>query len=328
MPQGIVLSSSSIGAKKEDVERVLAGAGLEIEQDEEVVETPAEPARDDFDSDEAFEEAHVAWKDAQPKEADEEEEDDEEEEVEQKPKAKVSKFKKRISRIVAPIERENAELKRRLDELEKATKKGGKEGEEETPAAEANPRPKRDKFKTDEEYEDALLAWGVAKATAEKAQKDTITQQREMLAANLKTYLAAIEEYRESIDDFDEVVNNEDIPLHPYVQTVIMNPQVVPNPGAVVYYLGKHPEFALKMAAKDIQAQIVEVGRLSDKLLRTESGSAGSATGRRQQQPPKRRAPAPIRPVSTAATSSTLTSAEAAKKGDYKSFKRLQRQGR
>src|ERR1700679_1450943 len=209
MPSGVILSSSSIGAKKEDLERVLAGAGLEVEVEEpETPEVPAEPARDDFDSEEAFEEAHVKWQDENKPEEKDEEEDDEEEE-QPAPKAKLSKFKKRISRIVAPLERENADLKKRLEALEK----GKKPGEEEPPPPEANPRPKRDKFKSDEEYEDALLAWGVTKATVEQTAKDAAKKQQETLAKNLKDYQGRVEEFKESHDDWNEVVEQE-LPMH------------------------------------------------------------------------------------------------------------------
>jgi hypothetical protein len=323
MPSGVILSSSSIGAKKEDVENVLTKAGLEVEQEEvEATEVPAEPARDDFDSEEAFEEAHVAWQDAQPKPKEEDDEDDEEDEA-PAPKQKVSKFKRRIEKVVGPIKRENEELKRRLEALEKGGKK-----EDDKPAPEANPRPKKADFKTDEEYEDALLQWGVTKATTEDKAKDAVKKQQTKLNENLKSYQAAVEEFKDTHDDWDEVVDRDDIPMHPGVQLTIMNPDAIPNPAQVIYYLGKHPEYARKLAEKDVEAAIAEVGRLSDRLLKTESGSAGSATGRSEKPKPKHRAPSPIRPVSTAATSSTLTSADAAKKRDYKAFKVAQRAGR
>jgi hypothetical protein len=314
MPSGVILSSASPGATKEAVEKVLAGAGLEVEKPEEdTAAVVQEPKRDAFETDEEFEAAHVEWQDKQ-KEP-EAKGGDEEEEEEQPPK-KLSKFKKRISRIVAPLERENQELKARI----KALEKGGKKEE---PKPVENPRPKRADFTTDEEYEDALVAWGTAKAIADQAAKDAQKEENERLGQNLQNYRAQVEEFKEEHDDWDEVVN-QDIPMHVGVQLAIMEQE---NGAEVVYYLGRHPEYAKKLAEMTPLSAVMEVGRLSARLT-AGSGSPGSGAGHGDTTKNKSRVPPPVRPVSTAATSSTLTSRDAAAKRDYKGWKAAVRQGR
>lgn len=329
MPKGIILTSGSEGATQEDLDKVLAAAGYEAEEPEAVeTTTPEAPKREDFESDEDFEDAQAEHEKANPPEAKdqgkktEEEEEEDEEEGEQKP-AKVSKFKRRISRAIEPYKRENEELKRRVEALEK----GGKV-EDKKAAVEANPRPKRAEFTDDEKYEDALVKWGVADALAKNEKKTEQGKQQETLNTKLKTYQAAVEEFRENLetDDWDEVVGNEDIPMLPSTQLAIIE---LANAAEVTYYLGRHPEYAKKMSEMSDLAAVMEVGRLSAKLAgKAVSGSARPGAGRSEKPKTRQLAPKPVNPVSSAATSSTLTSKAAAAARNFKAFKQAQRAGR
>lgn len=318
MPTGVILSSASPGATQDAVQKVLAANGYEVETPASVeTEVIEEPKRDAFDTEEEFEAAHVEWQDKQPKET---EEEDEEEEVVAQPAKKPSKFQKRIHKITSRLETENAELKKRLEELEG---KGGKKEE----VKEANPRPLRSAFpQTDQgqlDYEDALVKWGAEKTLAEKTVKEQQAAEKERLETNLTNYRAQVAEFKASHEDWDDVVN-QDIPMHVSVQLAIMEQE---NGAAIVYHLGRHPEYAKKLASLSPLSAVMEVGRLSTKLTAA-SGSSGSGTGRRATEKPKPRVPAPIRPVSTAATTSTLTSRDAAAKRDFRAFKVAQRAGR
>ena len=364
MPSGIILSSGSTGATKEAVEKVLASHGLEVEkpvptQDEQQDKTRKsgvegaqgssegavanEPKREDFDSDEEYTIAREEWDVEQreleaAKEKDEVEEGEEEEETPPtpaQPAAKQSKFKKRIEKITAPLKRQIADLERRLNE-----KGGEKKTDEPPPVPALPPRPVRESFKTQEEYENALIAWGTEKTIRESAIKTAEQDQRKQLETNFSNYKKNVEEFRETVDDWDEVVN-QDIPMHVPVQLAIFE-QV--NGAQVIYYLGKHPEYTRQLAAMSPLSAVMEVGRLSERLLAksdksgagkgarsggTASGSPGSGAGNREARTRTRAViPAPIRPVSTAATSPSLTSRDAATNKDYKAFKRAQRAGR
>jgi hypothetical protein len=314
MPTGVILTSASPGATEESVSKVLEAHGLLIDKPEsDEREVPeAEPERDGFETEDEFKLAHEEWQAKQPPE----EEAEEDEELEEVRRKRPSKFQKRIDKITARLRQENADLMKRIEAIEKGGKK-----EDET--ADPNPRPVRTAFASQEEYEDALLAWGTERAISEKAAKEAEQSEKQQLEETWTSYKANVEAFKEEHDDWDEVVN-QDIPMHTGVQLAIMEQE---NGAEVVYYLGTHPEYAKKLAEMKPLSAVMEVGRLSAKLTAA-SGSGGTAAGRGANPKPKPKAPAPVQPVSTAATSSSLTSQAAAKAGNFKAFKAAQRAGR
>lgn len=311
MPTGIILSSGSKDSTKEQVEEVLERHGLEV--DRPAVEPAAEPQRDSFETEEEFEAAHVAWQETQPKPKVEKEEDDKDAAAQSTTRTQ-RKIQRRIDAATKDLKEENRKLAERLAALE------GKAPEE--PAKEENPRPKRADFKNDEEYEDALLSWGTAKALSEKSMRDAHDAEQQRLQENYDNYRAQVEEFKDEHDDWDDVVN-QDIPMHTGVQLAVMEQE---NGAEVIYYLGKHPEYAMRLAEMQPLSAVMEVGRLSERLKAGAPGT-GEANGG-QNGKPKPKVPAPFRPVNTAATSSTLTSRDAAQKRDFKAFKAAQRAGR
>lgn len=355
MPSGIILSSGSAGATKEAVEKVLTAHNLEIEkpapvegqepttegkQDESVASQNApEPKRGDFASEDEFNIAYEEWKverdDAATSkaEADDDKDVDGDEGDESEPATpKLSKFKKRVNKLTAPLHRKIAELEAQI----KSSTSGGAKKDEPAPTA-APARPLRASFKTQEEYEDALIAWGTEKTTREQAIKQHESDQRQQLESNFSSYKRNVEEFKDTVDDWDTVVN-QPIPMHTEVQLAIFE-QV--NGAQVVYYLGKHPEYTKQLAILSPLSAVMEVGRLSERLLSRKgtgsrngsqpaSGSAGSSTGNRGTSTSTKvvKIPAPISPVSTAATSPALNSRDAASKRDFKAFKRAIRSGR
>jgi hypothetical protein len=91
------------------------------------------------------------------------------------------------------------------------------------------------------------------------------------------------------------------------------------------YYLGKHPAAAKKLAEMSPFAAVMEVGRLAARL-KTGAPEPGDAASRTKIKP-KPRIPEPVKPVSTSATASTLTSREAAQKKDFRAFRQAQARG-
>ena len=312
MPSGVILTSASPGATEEKVSKVLESAGLEVEQPE-VVATEGEPKREAFETDEEFDAAVEEYKKAHPKETEEESEEEE------TPAArKPSKFQKRIQKITGRLETENAELRERLAKLEK----GGKTEEE--PAPKENKRPTRAEFKSQEEYEDALISWGTTRTMEQRTAEQQLEEAKAQTQENYDAYKEGVDEFVSEHDDWDEVVNQE-IPIHPDVQYAIF--ELREAGAAVTYYLGTHPDYAVKLAKMPVRSAVMEVGRLSQKLT-PESGSGRSAAGNGAPPKPRPRIPAPVTPVRTSATSQSLTSTEAAKNKNYKAFKAAQRAGR
>ena len=305
MPSGIILQSASHGATEEAVNKVLEANGYEVDKPEPKTEENAEPQRDQFETEEAFEEAHVAWQDAQPKT---EEEDNEDEPVETL--RRKGKFAKRVDKLTAPLRREISDLRKQLEEA-----KSGKKIEEPQEVK----RPVRADFKSDEEFQDALIEWGVARANEKNAVRAAEDEQRAQLETNLANYRSQVEDFKESHDDWDEVVN-QDLPMHQSVQLAVMEED---NGAEVIYYLGKHPEFTRKLHEMSPLSAVMEVGRLSQRL-KTGAGRSPAATGGTTEKP-KPRVPAPITPVRTAAASTSPTTKTAK---TYREFKSAVRAGR
>lgn len=311
-PSGIILSSSSQGATKEAIEAVLEKNGYETEKTApaEVVE----PKLEDFENEEAFEEAKAEFDEKQEAAAEEaEQKTDEEEESRTKP----------LTRKQKAIEKATREFK---DQLRKANERiaalEGKKPQGESEVVKAPEAPKREKFKTDAEFDEAMFDYRFqlrsAKESAERAQN----QMKAQLKANLENYQTAVADFKDKHDDWDDVVN-QPIPIHESTCLAVME---LENGPAVTYYLGKNPEYARKLAAMTPLSAAMEVGRLASRL-KTGAPNRGAADGGAKQKP-KTRLPEPVKPGSTSATSSTLTSAEAAKKRDFRAFKTAQRQGR
>jgi hypothetical protein len=318
MPSGIILSSGSQGATQEAIEKVLTDNGLEPDKPAAAAENdaPAEPKRDDFKTDEEFELAQEDFEvQQQEREAREEEEEDEPEAARAKP---LTRKQKAIAKATRSLEEKNRKLEERLAALEKGEKPGA--------AAAAEPTikvPKRDDFKSDAEFDEAMFDYRYQVRRAKEANDAAQRAQNDRLKQNHENYVAAVGEFKETHDDWNDVVNQK-IPI---TESVYLTIQELENGPAVTYYLGKHPAYAEKLAGMSPLAAVVEVGRLSDRLKtgtrRTEREADGAAKPK-----PKPRIPEPVKPVSTAATASSLTSAEAAKKRDFRAFKAAQRAGR
>ncbi len=308
----VTMVSASRGATQEAVEEVLAKRGFEVQKPEPATpKTPAEePAHDAFASDEEFEAAHEEGQAKQETDAEEDEGEDEP----QPARPKLSKFQKRLQKVTGRLQTELEKAQARIAELEK----GGKKEKE---PVEENPRPVRSKFATQEEYEDSLLEWGVTDRLAKKEAADAAREQREHAEQIQSTYKSSVEAFKDTVDDWDEVVANSDIPMHLSEQLAIMEQD---NAAEIVYHLGKHPDYARKLAEMSPLGAVMEVGRLSAKL-KAASGSAGIATGPAVSPKPKPKVPPPVRPVSTSATQPTLTTSGAKSLKDFRAAKAARR---
>lgn len=306
----VTMVSASRGATQEAVEEVLVKRGLEVQKPEPTTpEIPVEePARDAFDNDEEFEAAHSAWQAKQETPAEEDEDEDP-----QPARPKLSRFQKRLQQVTGRIQAENAALKARLDQLEK----GGKKEQ----AAKENDEPVREQFKTQKEYDDALFDYRYKQRRAKEQEEDAAREQREHAEQIQSSYRRSVEAFKDTVDDWEEVVTNSDIPMHLSEQLAIMEQE---NAAEIVYHLGKHPDYARKLAEMSPLGAVMEVGRLSAKL-KAASGSPGTGTGPAATPKPKPKVPPPVRPVSTSATQPTLTTSTAKSLKDFRAAKAARR---
>jgi hypothetical protein len=331
MPSGIVMQSSSVGATKEAIEKVLTENGYETEQP--AVETPAdpvEPKRGDFETDEAFETAQEEFETKQQEKAEQEEEERERREAAARPKP--TRKQKAIEKATRELREQNRKLEERLAALEgkKPAAELFRDGEVVRPlrtrqsyAVEPEIKvPERKDFKTDAEFDEAIFDYRYQVRRAKEVQRQAQEASAAQLKENFENYQSAVADFKEEHDDWDEVVNKS-IPIHESVYLAVMELENGPD---VTYYLGKHPDYARRLAEMTPLSAAMEVGRLSTRLKTGAREPSAAGDGARQK--PRTRLPEPVKPVSTAATSSTLTSSEAAKKRDFRAFKAAQRAGR
>ena len=311
MPSGIVMQSGSVGATQQAIEKVLTDNGYEPEKPEVVA--PVEPKREDFENDEAFETAQEEFDQQQETAAAEHREE------ETRGARKPTRKQRAIEKATRELREQNKKLEERLAALEKKPAV-------EIPKIEV---PQRAKFKSDAEYEEAMFDYRYQLRRQKEMQEQFVAaqkQQQEATAAQLKenfeNYQSAVADFKESHDDWDDVVNQA-LPIHESVYLAVMELENGPD---VTYYLGKHPDYARRLAEMTPLSAAMEVGRLSTRLKTGAPDPSAAGNGARQK--PRTRLPEPVKPVSTAASSSTLSSADAAKKRDFRAFKQAQRAGR
>ena len=312
MPSGIIMASSSVGATQEDIEKVLTANGHEPDKPEPVI--AVEPKREDFKSDEEFETAQETF------EAEQEEAKETAEEKAEKERLAALPHKTRKQKAIEKATRELRESNRKLEERLVALEgKGGAPEKKETPAAAAPKAPERKYFKSDQEFDDAMFDYRYQLRRA-KEEKQTAQQRIDAkLQENFTDYKTSVLEFKEEHEDWDEVINAKGvlIPDAAYYAIVELGKDGPP----VAYYLGQHPEERDRLAQLTPYRCAIEVGRLSDKLTKKPGEAAP------EKKTPPKKIPEPVKPVSTSATASSLTSRDAAKKGDFKAFKAAQQRG-
>jgi len=319
MPSGIILSSGSQGATKEAIEKVLADNGFEADTPEVQETELVEPKREDFKTDEEFEAAQTEFENKQDEAEDEKEE---QARIEQERRHKPSRRERAVEKATKPLKDEIAKLTKKVEELS-----SGKKGE---PAAAAEVKveaaPKRESFKTDEEYQDALFDHRYKLRRQKEAMEEARNSEEARLKDNFTTYQSAVAELKETeeFEDWDEVVGKST----PISEAVYFSILELREAGArVTYYLATHPEELDRLNKLSHHAAAMEVARLLDSKLKTGAPKPGEAGSKRQTKP-RPRLPEPVRPTSTAASASTLTSREAAKSGNFRAFRAAQRAGR
>lgn len=323
MPSGIILASGSQGATQEAIEAVLTKNGYEAEKpaaSEVVIE---EPKRDDFKSDEEFEAAQETFEAAEEAREDAEEQEREKTEREKQQQAKpLSRRQKAIAKATAQTREELRKANERIAALENKDGKDGKKPAVQTETVKEPEKPQREKFATDAEFDEAMFDYRYqlrrAKEQAE-ASRNSLQAQREEHWGN---YKSNVKEFAVEHDDFDQVVNDKIL-----ISDAVYEAIVRTESPAVAYHLGKNPEIAERLNSLDPVAAIAEIGRLAERLNKTAPDPDRAAAAAAKTKTKSKALPEPVKPLSASATSSTLTSKEAAKNRDFKAFKAAQRRG-
>lgn len=200
------------------------------------------------------------------------EEDAAGQEVEEKdPAPRKSGVTKRIDELVKLREeaRRDAEYWRKiaLDRIEAGKKDGAAEP--------GNGKPEAAKFKTYDEYVEALTDYKLGERARLDAERGRLADEGRRLAEK-------VAKAEEKYPDFREVAMNPELPITPAMYDALIDS---PNGADIAYYLGKFPDEAGRIASMSPIAAVKEIGRL-------EARFSGAAARRVSQ------APAPPRTIS------------------------------
>ena len=150
--------------------------------------------------------------------------------------------------------------------------------------------PKLEQYESIEAYLDALADHKASqkadKVFKEREATERQTRQQQEQAKLHDGYAKQTEQARTAYDDFDDVVQDPDLPISQAMAEAIMRSG---NGADVAYYLGKNPDQAARLASLDPFSAAVEIGRIAATVVRPQPRKASSA-------------PPPIQPVGTRAS--------------------------
>jgi len=253
-----------------------------------------------------------------------------EEHQEQKPKVKGG-FQARIDRLIkqqAATEERATAAERKAAELEAKLNQGT------VPKSEQE-EPKRDDFQTDAEYLRALVKWEAkqtVKAEREAEQLATIEEQIREARSNYNSRMIALqaenEEYKELMQQSIAVPAAIEGPI-----TLEME-----NGPEVAIFLAQNPDICRELTEMTPSRAVAEVWKISEKLSEAGNEKTDEETdeekaererieaeeAEKEAAAARKKAPAPIRPVSGGSTRSTIP----LDKTDFQAYKKLREQGR
>ena len=116
--------------------------------------------------------------------------------------------------------------------------------------------------------------------------EQTASKQQEESSRVRDGFTKQMDDARASYDDFDDVVDNPDLPISQAMAEAIMRTK---GGADVAYYLGKNPAEAVRLANLDPFSAAVEIGRIAATVVRPQARKASNA-------------PPPIQPVGSRAS--------------------------
>jgi len=165
---------------------------------------------------------------------------------------------------------------------------------------EADPRPTRDKFASDEQYLDALTDWKVDQRIAADKRREAEARHAAAQAEVTRNWQAQIEAGKDDMPDFDAVVGAAEINFSQVVLDAIVD--VGPR---VAYHLAKNPAEARRIAAMRPVQAIAAVTKLGEQLTTAAAASPAPSpapTPAAKGETKTFKAPEPIDPLKGTST--------------------------
>lgn len=263
---------------------------------------------------EESEEAKAQDETEETKDSSSEDEDSEESKEDKTPKKKGG-FQRRIDKLNARIaarEQELEDLRRAM--ADKARPEGAKEKVDQK---QADGKPRQEDFESFADYTEALTDWKTdqkLKARDAEAQKKQLeTQQRKLV----ETYSERAKAFAEKVEDFEDVLSEvEDVTLPAALQELIISSENGPQ---LAYELAKNRKELERITKLSPLALAREVGRIENRI------EARASTPEKKPEAKKlTKAPKPIDPVG--GTKSTLAKSIDDPDLSFAEYERLRRE--
>lgn len=278
-----------------DGEQLELKADEKKESEDSAEDSDASESEEENESEDEQEESEDEAKGDDKNEDDESEED--EDQLKKKSRSKRG-FKKRIAKLSNKLSEKDKEieyLKKQLFEGKKPDdvndSKQAKGDDQESDA-----KPVADDFETHEDYIEALTDWKLEqKLSAQKAkEKETQVQSEHQKA--VKAHIDRVEEFRESHEDFDEVIEDaSDIQMSVAVQQLIIESENGPE---LMYELSKDPDELERICSLPPMSAAREFGKFETRIMKS------SEPKKEAKEIKTTKAPKPIKPVGAKASGS------------------------
>lgn len=168
-----------------------------------------------------------------------------------------------VQKRINELTRQREEERRRAEYWAQVAQERAAAQQPQTPNITTNTQLSVDNFNTYEEFMQALAQQEAMKIVERQRQIEAQQVKQQELAVQRQRFQSQQAEAIAKYADFEEVVNNPSIPVTPAMVDGIMDSDMS---GDVMYYLGKHPDEARKMAGMTPTAVLREIGKIEAKL--------------------------------------------------------------
>lgn len=237
---------------------------------------------------EASDAAEIDLEEAQDPDSTSNEDADEEEKVDgEKPVKKPGGFQKRIARFQKQLSQKDQELEYWKKEAMavKPTAKVDQKAVE--TKLEPIGKPKSDKYKTHDEYVEALTDWKMEQREKAVEQKAKENQVKSEFQKKGEVFQTRIEEFKKTADDFDDLMADTNVDVPVYVQEIFLTSEMGP---ALMYELAKNPKELERISRLSAIPAALELGKLEAKL-------SSNSTTASSKETKTTKAPDPVKPV-------------------------------
>ena len=258
---------------------------------------------------------------AEPEKAEPKPEEPKKEEAKEEKKHPI---KERFSELTAQREAARAETAKERERAEKAEKEAAELREKlaPPPPAQVSAEPKRDQFKSDEEYEDARIDYraDLRLAAREQAQRQELG--RSAWKEGVTEVTAEVPDYQARLDKSTVLIANE------VRDAVIDAGKVGPR---ILLHLADNPDYTASLGKMPLVRALKEIGKLEDKYSKPAPKAEPKAEPK--EEPKKEvevsKAPAPIAPLKGAnASADAPINAQGEFTGTYDQWKALRKAGK